>query len=335
MSTDVTGSGTAEIDLDNSAASRELLSAFTASGYFEVVRYAHSPTELTNLLDRGAVRATIHFPAGFERELLAGRTPQVQVLADGTDSNSTSIIFGYANLIIANFINDKLANELGARLGSPAPASVDFETRAWYNANLESKFFFVPALIAVMVLVISMILTSVAIVREKEVGTIEQVMVTPISRFEFILGKTIPFAIVGYIVMTMQLILALLVFGIRVEGSWLLLYLLTGIYLLGNLGLALLISVSAQTQQQAVLTAFLFMMPCVLLSGFIFPIDNMPELIQYATLLNPVRWYIEILRGVVIKGVGASVLWPAIIGQSLLAVGFILLAAWRFRKTLV
>jgi ABC-2 type transport system permease protein len=210
---------------------------------------------------------------------------------------------------------------------------VELQTRAWFNPNLESKNYFVPGLVAIMLIVIGMILTSVAIVREKEMGTIEQVMVTPLSSLEYILGKTIPYALISYVNMTLMLLLAMLVFGIRVQGSWLLLYALTGIYILGNLGMALLISVTAQSQQQAVLTAFLFMMPCVLLSGFMFPIHNMPELVQYAVYLNPVRWYIEILRGVVIKGVGLPVLWQAVLGQSVLAAAFILLAIWRFRKT--
>ena len=186
-----------------------------------------------------------------------------------------------------------------------------------------------------MLIIVSMLLTSLAIVREKEIGTIEQVMVTPIKRVEFVLGKTIPFLITGYIIMTMMFAIAMLIFGIHVKGSWVLLYGLTGIYLVGNLGLALLISVSAGTQQQALLTAFFVMMPGVLLSGFIFPVSNMPEPVQYLTFLNPMRWYMEILRGVVMKGVGVTALWPAIVGQSILAFVFVLLASVRFRKTIV
>ena len=191
-----------------------------------------------------------------------------------------------------------------------------------------------PALIAVMLLVVSMLLTSIAIVREKEIGTIEQMMVTPIRKLEFILGRTIPYLITGFIVMTAMFILAMMVFGITVKGSWPLLYLMTGVYLVGNVGLALLISVSAGTQQQALLTAFFIVMPAVLLSGFIFPIHNMPLPIQYATFLNPMRWYLEILRGVVLKGVGPGVLWPSMAGQVALAVLFIILASSRFKKTL-
>jgi len=185
-----------------------------------------------------------------------------------------------------------------------------------------------------MLILIGLVLASMAIVREKEIGTIEQMMVTPISKLEFILGKTIPYLITGFIVMTAMFLLAMLVFGISVKGSWSLLYLMTGVYLVGNVGLALLISVSAGTQQQALLTAFFIVMPAVLLSGFMFPIRNMPLPVQYATFLNPMRWYLEILRGVVLKGVGPNALWPSMIGQSVLAVLFMLLASVRFKKTL-
>jgi ABC-2 type transport system permease protein len=192
----------------------------------------------------------------------------------------------------------------------------------------------VPALIAVMLVVFGMILTSIGIVREKEIGTIEQVMVTPIRRLEFILGKTIPYVVTGYITMTIMLLTAMLVFEIRVEGSWLLLYGLTGIFLACNLGMALLISVSAQTQQQALLTAFLIIMPAVLLSGFMFPVKNMPLPVQYATCANPMRWYLEILRGILQKGTGMEALWLPALALAILAALSTLAATMRFRKTL-
>jgi len=239
---------------------------------------------------------------------------------------------GYVNGIIGPYNQALLAQRLSA--GGIQAAPVELVSRAWFNPNQESKHYFVPALIAVMLLIFSILLTSIGIVREKEIGTIEQVMVTPIRRMEYILGKTIPYIITGYITMTMMLGIAMLVFDIRIQGSLLLLYALTGIYLCGNLGLALLISASAQTQQQALLTAFLILMPCVLLSGFMFPIKNMPESVQYATYANPMRWYLEILRGVVMKGVGLNALWHAVVAQLILAVSFIALAASRVKKTL-
>jgi ABC-2 type transport system permease protein len=211
---------------------------------------------------------------------------------------------------------------------------VEIASRAWFNVNMESKYFYVPGLIAVMLLVNSMMLSSIAIVREKEIGTIEQMMVTPITRMEFILGKTVPYCLISYLSMSMMFVLAMIFFDIRVHGSWLLLYALSGVYIAGNLGLALCISASASTQQQALLTAFFIMMPAVLLSGFMFPVDNMPEPVQYLTWLNPMRWFLEILRAIVLKGEGLRSIWQAALWQSGLAVAFLILAAASFKKTL-
>lgn len=334
MTMDVTNIKTAILDFDRSPSSRELISEFTSSGYFEIVEYLDTHRDMEDALDHSRARVVIHIPAGYEDDLSSGRTAKLQVLADGTDSNTTSIVFAYAGQIVGNYATEIIADRLGNSPAGFAFAPVEMETRAWFNPNLESKYYYVPSLIAVMLLLVGMILPSVAIVREKEIGTIEQIMVTPITRFEFILGKTVPYAIVGYIEMTIMLVLAMLIFGVRVEGSWLLLYALSGIYIVGNLGLALFISGTASTQQQALLTSFLIMMPCILLSGFLFPVRNMPEFVQYLTYLDPVRWYLEILRAVVIKGVGASSILPSIVGQSVLAILFIVLATVSFKKTM-
>jgi ABC-2 type transport system permease protein len=333
LTTDVTDIRTAILDMDKTPASRELIQDFTAGGYFQIVHEAASQQEISDLLDQAVVRAVIHIPSKFEQTINRGATAKVQVLTDGTDSNTTAIVQGYADRIIQAYANRKLATRM-ERLGiSPSPP-VDPVTRAWYNANQESKYYFVPSLIAVMLFLFSLLLTSIGIVKEKEIGTIEQVMVTPIRKIEFILGKTLPYMVTGYISMTIMLMVAFLVFDIQVKGSLVLLYGLSGLYLFGNMGIALLISASASTQQQAMLTSFLILMPCVMLSGFMFPIKNMPDLVQYATCLNPMRWYLEVLRGIVMKGVGIKVLWPAIAGQAALAVAFISLAWARFSKTL-
>jgi ABC-2 type transport system permease protein len=276
----------------------------------------------------------LHFPVGFQGRILEGRTAQLQLLADGTDSNTTAIILGYANQIVAEYNREKQMALLEAATGSAVPPSIGLNSRAWFNPNLKSPLYYVPALIAVMLVVFGMILTSIGIVREKEIGTIEQVMVTPIRRGEFILGKTIPYVLTGYITLTIMLLTAMLLFGVRVNGSWLLLYALTGLFLVCNIGLALLISVSAQTQQQALLTAFLIIMPSVLLSGFMFPIQNMPQSIQYLTLINPMRWYLEIMRGILQKGVGLEFLWLPASALALLTLIFTFTATVRFQKTL-
>ncbi|MCP3942991.1 MAG: ABC transporter permease [Desulfobacteraceae bacterium] len=334
LTTDVTNIHTAILDMDKTPSSQELISDFTAGGYFKIIKILSSPKEIDNLLDKAIVRAIIYIPSGFEQTITKGSTAKVQVLTDGTDNNTTAIVQGYANSIIQAYSSRKLKTQMGNKGIKPTPVMVNTIPRAWFNANQESKYYFVPSLIGVMLFIFSLILTSIGIVKEKEIGTIEQVMVTPIRKIEFILGKTIPYMITSYISMTIMLVAAFLVFDIHIKGSIILLYALSGLYLFGNMGIALIISASASTQQQAMLTSFLILMPCVMLSGFMFPIKNMPELVQHATYVNPMRWYLQILRGIVMKGVGIKVLWPAITIQAGLACTFISLAWARFSKTL-
>lgn len=324
LTTDVTHIRAAVLDLDQTPSSRALIAAFTGSGYFDIIEPLERQSDMARVLDAGRVRCVFHFPAGFERDLRGGRTARVQLLADATDSNSTAIVFNYASQV--------LAGHLGSAV-TTLPGTIDIETRAWFNPNLESKYYFVPGLIAVMLLVVSILLASIAIVREKEIGTIEQLLVTPIGKTEFILGKTIPYMVLGYLIMTMMLVLTRVMFGISVQGSLLLLYGMAGVYIAGNLGLALVISTTAKTQQQALLTAFFFMMPCVLLSGFIFPVRNMPAFFQYVTFFDPLRWFLEIVQGVVTKGVGIEALWRPVLGQCALALLFLALAVRLMRKT--
>lgn len=334
LTTDVTHIRTAVLDMDKTPASRELISRFTVGGYFEVIQTAGSAREIQDLLDRAVVRAVIQIREGFEQEIASGGTGRVQILTDGTDSNTTAIVMGYADGIIQAYSTDLQQQRMEKQGMTGMVQPVEIRPRALFNPNQESRFYYVPSLIAVMLFLFSLLLTSIGIVKEKEIGTIEQVMVTPIRKIEFILGKTLPYMITGYFTMTIMLIVAMIVFHIRVEGSILLFYALSGLYLFGNMGIALIISGSAATQQQAMLTCFLILMPSVMLSGFMFPIKNMPEVVQYATFLNPMRWYLEILRGIVMKGVGVKDLWPAITAQACLAVTFISLAWARFSKTL-
>jgi len=334
LTTDVTNIRMAVLDMDKTPASRELISAFTAGNYFRISATLLSQQEITPLLDRSEVRAVLHIPAGFSRDIRTEQTAQVQLLTDGTDSNSTSIVLGYAGFIINDYNDAMLEKRLGRKGITLSPMQIETVSRAWYNVNQESRFYYVPSLIATMLYIFSLLLTSIGIVREKEIGTIEQVMVTPIRGIEFILGKTIPYMITGYISMSVMLVVAFVVFGVEVRGSLALLYGLTGIYLAGNMGIALIISGSAATQQQALLTSFLILMPSVMLSGFMFPISNMPDPVRYATFLNPMRWYLDILRGIVMKDVGISALWPAILAQLVLSVTFLTIAIGRFKKTL-
>jgi ABC-2 type transport system permease protein len=333
LNTDVMNIRTAVLDRDQSPASRSLVDRFAAGGYFEKVLDGQSDEQLVSALDDGDVRALLLIHPGFGSDIESGRTARVQVITDGTDSNTSAIVAGYSRRIVQEEAAAVTADRLN-RAGTDPVSLVTTESRAFFNPNQESRFYFVPSLIAVMLFIFSIMLTSIGIVKEKEIGTIEQVMVTPIRKIEFILGKTLPYMATGYFTMTVMLIVARLVFGVTVKGNLPLLYLLTGIYLCGNLGIALVISASAETQQQALLTSFLVIMPGVMLSGFMFPIANMPDVIQHLTRINPIRWYLEILRGIVMKGSGLSMLWSQVAWQSLLALVFIALAAKRFRKTL-
>lgn len=334
LTTDVTDIRLALLDRDKTPASRELVEAFTAGGYFRIAARLDAEGEIVPLLDRSAVRAVLHIPAGFAADLHGGRTAAAQLITDGTDSNSTSIVQGYAGYILADYNDQQQKKRLAQKGITTPPVQIHAVPRAWYNPNQESRFYYVPSLIATMLFIFSLLLTSIGIVREKEIGTIEQVMVTPIRRLEFILGKTIPYMLTGYVSMTFMLLVAYIIFGVSVRGSLSLLYLLTGVYLAGNLGIALIISTTAHTQQQALLTSFLVLMPSVMLSGFLFPVTNMPEAVQFATMGNPMRWYLDILRGIVMKEVGVAALWPAILMQTGLTLTFLAVAVSRFKKNL-
>ena len=332
LTTDVSDILCAVVDRDHSVLSRQLIADFTASGYFRL--HAVTEKEMAPLLDRGKIRAALLIPENFSQKLLAGHDAEIQIVTDGSDSNSTAIIGGYAQTIAEYFNQSWLRQSLAKKGIVVPPPVVTCQTRSWFNVNQESKLYFVPGLIAVMLFIFSILLPSIGIVREKEIGTIEQVMVTPIGRMDFVLGKTLPYLATSYFTMTVMLAVAMLIFGVRIAGSGALLYCLTGIYLFGNIGLALVISASAKTQQQAMLTSFLVTMPSVLLSGFMFPIHNMPEPVQIATWFNPMRWYLEMLRGIVLRGVGVEILWPQIAAQSTLTTAFLTLAVLRFQKTL-
>ena len=214
------------------------------------------------------------------------------------------------------------------------PSPVEMESRAWFNDNLESRNYYVPGVMAQMVLIVTMMLSSMSVVREKEIGTMEQIIVTPIRRWEFILGKTLPFAVIGYINVTIVTVLAYFWFEIPLRGNLVLLFAATGLFLLSTLGFGLLISTVSGTQQQAMMSSFMFTFPAMLLSGFAFPIDNMPVIVQYATYLNPLRYYLIIIRGIFLKGVGSDILWPELLGLFLLGGGILIFAVQRFRKTL-
>lgn len=335
VTTDVKNIPTAVLDFDNSTASRELISRFTGSGYFHVVAWASNEDKARELIDRGKIGAILRMNKGFESDLRAGRPAQLQVIVDGTDSNTAGIVLGYSNTIVGQYSKEVLARRISVVKGSVnGGPEVSLETRAWFNENLESRNFYVPGVIAIIVMLITLMLTSMAVVREKEIGTMEQIMVTPITSFEFILGKTVPFALIGFADVLIITVIGVFWFEVPIRGNLMLLFAATALYLLTTLAIGLFISTVSQTQQQAMMSTFFFYFPAVLLSGFMFPISNMPVVVQWLTYLNPLRYFLVVLRGIFLKGIGPGVLWPQMLALTVMGLVTLWLATRRFHKTL-
>ena len=334
VSTDVTDVPTAIVDYDRSPASRELFASFASSGHFRIVAEPREMAGAQAMLDDGSAGVVLRIDEGFAGDLAAGRTARMQLLVDGTDSNTARVVLVYAGRIAGRFSETVRVARVSRVAGRAVPAGgVELVPRAWFNENLESRNFFVPGIIAMLVMLVTVILTSMAVVREKEVGTIEQLLVSPIRPAEFILGKTLPFALIGYVDVLMVTLVGVFWFDVPIRGSVLLLLAATTFYLMTTLGIGLLISTVCRTQQQAMMTVFFVFFPCIMLSGFMFPIENMPPVVRILTFLDPLRYFLVILRGIFLKGAGAEVLWPQM--AALLAMGAATLTAatLRFRKT--
>ncbi len=337
---DVNYAQIAWMDEDHSPQSRELLSRFEGTGLFEVTATPNSQTEMQDLLDRSKVSGVIRVLPGFGRDIQHGRSTGVQILLDGTDSNSAQLVSGYASNVIARFTGDVMNDRQRAKLvasGAPVSAAVPkvtAEPRVWFNPELKSRNYFVPGVIVNIVMLVTLSLTTMAIVREKEIGTMEQLMVTPIRPAELILGKTLPFIAIGFWDMLLVLGASLLLFHVPFVGSFTLLCISAFLFILTNLGAGLFISTISKTQQQANMATFLLFQPFSMLSGFSFPIRSMPTVIQYFTYLNPMRYFLEIVRGIFLKGSGFSILWPNMLVLGIFGVTILTLAVRRFHKTL-
>lgn len=308
VTTDVNTVATGVVDLNNTVESRAMADGFFSSGIFVRKPVGDNYASAWNAMDQGSIQAMI----------LINRQGQMQFVTDGSRGISAGVTSGYAAEIL--------------RENQHAP--VTLESRAWYNPLLESRNFYVPGVIAMMVLVTTLILSSMAVVREKEIGTMEQIMVTPIKRWEFILGKTLPFAMIGMVNVLLVSGVAVLWFNIPLRGSIPLLMLSAVLYLMNTLGMGLLISTVSRTQQQAMLSSFFFIFPATLLSGFAFPVANMPGAIRALTMVNPVRYMMTILRELFLKGNGISELWPDMVALLLLGSALLTTATLRFRKSL-
>ena len=324
------------LDLDNTQESRELLSHFSASRYFDLKKYAARRDELREGIDRGDFLVALEIDSGFAQRLRNGHGASVQVLVDCSNSNTALVALGYLSQIGAQFARDYETDRL--RRAAPQLASfmpqVQLETRPWFNEGLDSQWYFVPGVIGNLMLIMVMMLTAFAVVREREIGTLEQVMVTPIRRWEFILGKTLPFFLIGAFDSTMIAILGTMWFGVPFRGNVAVLALGLTAFILSALGLGLFLSTISATQQQAMIASFFFNMPMITLSGFGTPISSMPPFFQKLSYINPMTHVMVVLRSVYLKGVGLEVLWPNIAAMAGLAALLLGVSVLRFHKSL-
>jgi drug efflux transport system permease protein len=327
--TDVKDVPTLVVDADRSTASRELISRFEGSENFSIVGVAGSTDEIDAWLESGRAWMALSIPPGYGDSVSRGDTAAIQVVADGTDSNSTNVAIGYARTLIGGYSEEILTRRMG---GKPPEPPVTVAVRVWFNPDLVSRDFMIPGIVALLLLVVTTNMSAMAIVREKELGTLEQLNVTPLARWQLIVGKLLPYALIGIIDVILVLVVAIWWFEVPMRGSLALLFGMSLVYLLTTLGLGLFVSTISSTQQQAMMTTtFFFLTPMIYLSGFIFPIENMPAWIQPVTYLIPLRYFLVILRGLFLKGVGLETFWPQAL--ALLAWGIVILTLATLRSS--
>jgi ABC-2 type transport system permease protein len=322
-------------DLDQSVDSRELIDRFRGSKYFDLVSFPETPKEIECLVKKGEVILSIEIPTDFSKKLKKGEGATVQIILDGTESNTAMIALGYIGRILSEYSTAILVKRLNREgvIGFEE-AGVEVEHRIWFNANLESRIFYVPGVIGSIAFLIPIILTAQAIVREREIGTLEQIMVTPIRPWELVVGKTLPFAMIGLLDAIIIALIGVFWFEVPFRGNPLILFLGNVLFLMSAVGIGLFISTISSTQQQAQISTFFFAMPAFILSGFAFPLENMPEWLQNITYINPLRYFLVIIRGVFLKGNGLDILWPQMVALIILGGLMILLSSLRFQKRL-
>jgi drug efflux transport system permease protein len=336
---DVSDIPMAVCDQDHSVESRELVTSFLESGSYVASAYVTSAAKAERSIEEGKSSLALVIPPGFGSSLSGNATAPLQLLADGSDSQSAAIGLTYATLIVSRAQTARSAARLAGLdprlLRQIKAVQVDPAVRVLYNPTLASRNFMVPGVLAMILMIITTILTSLAIVKEKELGTLEQLIVTPITPGQLIIGKLTPFVLISLVIITVVLGASLALFGLAVRGSLLVLYALSLLFMLSSLGIGLLVSTIARTQQQAMMISmFFFMLPMIILSGFVFPIESMPPVIQAVTYIFPLRYYFVIIRGLFLKGVGFHELWRET--AALAAIGVVVIAAsvLRFRKRL-
>ena len=333
VNTDVKNAAMVLYDRDNTTVSRQLVQELTASGYFRVVEIAPGAADLADALDHGRAILGLEIPRGLQTDLATGRPATVQLLLDGTTSNTATVAQAYASQIILRFGQQHGAAVQALRPAGGRTPGVDLRVRAWYNPNLESRVYNVPGVVGNLMMLMSLLLTTLAVVRERELGTLEQLMVSPLTPAEMIVGKTLP--VVGIAMVDLMLItsVATLWFHIPLLGSLALLVLVSLAYVVCGLGVGLLISTVSNTTQEAFMTMFMFFLPAMIISGFFFPLENMPVFFQYLSLVNPVAYYVKAVRAIFLKGAGLGVLWPQLAALALMGGSILWFASTRFRKT--
>ncbi|HET9334498.1 MAG TPA: ABC transporter permease [Gemmatimonadota bacterium] len=334
VNTDIRDTAMFVVDRDRTPVSRLLVEAFETTGRFRVEGASTDAADLGRSLDRGSAIVGIEIPSGFAADLAAARPARVQILVDGTQSNTATIALGYAGRIVQAFALDRAESDGIPASGGSAAAGIDLRARAWYNPALQSRMYNVPAVIGVVLLLMCLLLTALAVAREREVGTLEQLMVTPLTPTELMLGKTIPVAVVGMIDLALVTGVAVFWFRVPFRGSVPALILAALLYILAGLALGLLISTVSRTQQEAFLTMFLFILPAVILAGFLYPVETMPAFFRWLSLLDPVRHFLVIVRAIFLKGEGIAGLWAQYATLLAMAVAALSFAVARFRRTI-
>jgi ABC-2 type transport system permease protein len=322
------------VDNDRSQSSRELVDRFIQSGYFSVAVYAQTDEVTDRYLDRGDAGIALVIPSRFGNDVLANNSPQIQLIVDGSETTTATSAMNYASMIVARY-SDTIATEVRRKtpVGADPPRIVP-EIRIWYNPELRSRNFMVPGIVGLLLMVVTINLTSLAIVKEREIGTFEQIIVTPIRPSQYLAGKLLPFTVIGMLDVILVVSAALLLFSIPVKGSMILLFGVSMIFLMTTLGLGLFVSTVSRTQQQAMMTSvFFIMLPMIYLSGFVFPIENMPSVFQYVSYALPLRYFFVMVRGVFLKGIGLAELWDQVLMLTLFGTAILALSVARFRKT--
>ncbi len=333
VNTDVRHARTFLLDADQTAESRALVTSLTSSGYFDLTMRGTRPAELTRALDAGDVLIGVHIPRGFAADVARGRPTTVQLIVDGASANTANVALGYATQIVGRYGLSR-GVDIAARAGAPVSrGGVQFDVRVWYNPNLSSRSYNVPAVMGNIVMLMALLLTSLAVVRERELGTLEQLMVSPLRPVELMLGKTIPAALVAMFDVVVVTAVSLLWFRIPFEGSYLVLTVASLLFVLTGLGIGLLISTISKTQQEAFMSMFMFFLPALMLGGLLFPVDNMPHWVQVLSYVDPIRHFLIVVRGIFLRGAGFDIVWPQLLWLAGLGVSVLWFATKQFHKT--